>query len=73
MRWRRVAGWTDDRLDLSGPGRKYLRKVFPDHWSFLLGEIALWSFVVLMITGVCLTLFFNRGWRRCCTRAVTCR
>ncbi|MDO7869268.1 ubiquinol-cytochrome c reductase cytochrome b subunit [Nocardioides sp. WY-20] len=35
-----------------------IRKVFPDHWSFMLGEIALWSFVVLLITGVFLTLWF---------------
>jgi ubiquinol-cytochrome c reductase cytochrome b subunit len=33
--------------------------VFPDHWSFLLGEIALYSFIVLVITGVFLTLFFK--------------
>jgi ubiquinol-cytochrome c reductase cytochrome b subunit len=36
-----------------------LRKVFPDHWSFMLGEIALWSFVVLLLTGVFLTLWFQ--------------
>jgi ubiquinol-cytochrome c reductase cytochrome b subunit len=36
-----------------------MRKVFPDHWSFLLGEIALYSFVVLLLTGVFLTLFFK--------------
>jgi ubiquinol-cytochrome c reductase cytochrome b subunit len=35
-----------------------MRKVFPDHWSFLLGEIALWSFVVLLLTGTFLALFF---------------
>ncbi|HET7430277.1 MAG TPA: ubiquinol-cytochrome c reductase cytochrome b subunit [Nocardioides sp.] len=39
--------------------RKNLRKVFPDHWSFMLGEIALWSFVVLLLTGVFLTLWFT--------------
>ena len=39
--------------------RKALRYVFPDHWSFLLGEIALYSFVVLVGTGVYLTLFFD--------------
>ncbi|MBV2155418.1 cytochrome bc complex cytochrome b subunit [Kitasatospora sp. SUK 42] len=36
-----------------------LRKVFPDHWSFLLGELALYSFVVLLLTGVYLTFFFR--------------
>ena len=55
----RVAGWTDDRVNLSLPSRKYLRKVFPDHWSFMLGEIALWSFVVLLVTGVFLSLWFT--------------
>src|SRR4051794_15569467 len=55
----RAAAWVDDRTNLSLVGRKYLRKVFPDHWSFLLGEIALWSFVVLLVTGVFLTLWFT--------------
>ncbi|WP_405565233.1 cytochrome bc complex cytochrome b subunit [Streptomyces sp. NBC_01180] len=36
-----------------------LRKIFPDHWSFLLGELALYSFIVLIVTGVYLTLFFD--------------
>ncbi|WP_345218935.1 ubiquinol-cytochrome c reductase cytochrome b subunit [Georgenia halophila] len=35
------------------------RKIFPEHWSFLLGEIALWSFVVLVLTGIFLTMFFE--------------
>ena len=54
-----VAGWADDRLGLASAARKNLRKVFPDHWSFMLGEIALWSFVVLLLTGVFLTLWFD--------------
>jgi ubiquinol-cytochrome c reductase cytochrome b subunit len=49
----------DDRVGLAAASKKYLRKVFPDHWSFMLGEIALWSFVVLLITGVLLTLWFR--------------
>ena len=52
-------GWLDDRLKLSGLGRRYVRKVFPEHWSFMLGEIALWSFVVLLVSGVFLTLWFE--------------
>ncbi|MBC6460964.1 cytochrome b [Actinomadura sp. HBU206391] len=40
-------------------GKKALRKAFPDHWSFLLGEIALYSFVIILLTGVFLTLFFK--------------
>ncbi|MBM9464356.1 cytochrome bc complex cytochrome b subunit [Aeromicrobium sp. YIM 150415] len=52
-------GWLDERLGLAALGKKNLRKVFPEHWSFMLGEIALWSFVVLLITGVFLTLWFD--------------
>jgi ubiquinol-cytochrome c reductase cytochrome b subunit len=54
-----AAGWTDDRVGIAGLSKKYIRKVFPDHWSFMLGEIALWSFVVLLLTGVFLTFWFN--------------
>ncbi|MFW6775710.1 cytochrome b [Nocardioides sp. CPCC 205120] len=53
------AQWADERLGLAGLAKKNLRKVFPDHWSFMLGEIALWSFVVLLLTGVFLTFWFN--------------
>ena len=58
-RGERLADWADGRLGIHTLGRKYLRKVFPDHWSFLLGEICLYSFVVLVLTGVYLTLFFH--------------
>ena len=54
-----VATWADERLGLGTAMKKNLRKVFPDHWSFMLGEIALWSFVVLLLTGVFLTLWFQ--------------
>src|SRR5574339_1213248 len=54
-----VATWADDRLGLATAAKKQIRKVFPDHWSFMLGEIALWSFVVLLLTGVFLTLWFT--------------
>ncbi len=55
----KVATWADERLGLATLAKKNLRKVFPDHWSFMLGEIALWSFVVLLLTGVFLTLWFK--------------
>jgi ubiquinol-cytochrome c reductase cytochrome b subunit len=58
----RVAGaatWADDRLGLATAAKKQIRKVFPDHWSFMLGEIALWSFVILLLTGTFLTLWFK--------------
>jgi ubiquinol-cytochrome c reductase cytochrome b subunit len=54
-----AAKWTDDRYHLAGGVRKQLNKVFPTHWSFLLGEIALYSFIVLLLSGVYLSLFFD--------------
>jgi ubiquinol-cytochrome c reductase cytochrome b subunit len=54
-----AANWMDERLGLAGVAKKNLRKVFPDHWSFMLGEIALWSFVVVLLTGVFLSLWFR--------------
>src|SRR5215467_4504912 len=49
----------DDRFHAARGVRAFLRKVFPDHWSFLLGEIALYSFIILLLTGTFLTLFFQ--------------
>ena len=58
----KAAGGTADFFDTRiGAGKlvkEFARKVFPDHWSFLLGEIALYSFVVLLLTGTFLTMFF---------------
>jgi len=54
-----AAGEIDDRLQVATPLRRLFNKVFPDHWSFLLGEIALYSFVVLLLTGTYLALFFD--------------
>jgi ubiquinol-cytochrome c reductase cytochrome b subunit len=48
----------DDRLGIAKGGRVFLDKIFPDHWSFMLGEISLYSFVVLLATGVFLSLYF---------------
>jgi ubiquinol-cytochrome c reductase cytochrome b subunit len=53
-----TGGWLDDRFGGARGVRVFMRKVFPDHWSFLLGEIALWSFVILLLTGTFLSLFF---------------
>src|SRR4051812_39534803 len=54
-----AATWADERTGLATAMKKQIRKVFPDHWSFMLGEIALWSFVVLLLTGTLLTLWFK--------------
>jgi ubiquinol-cytochrome c reductase cytochrome b subunit len=49
----------DSRYHPSAALRRQFNKVFPTHWSFLLGEIALYSFIVLLLTGVYLSLFFD--------------
>ncbi|WP_214413739.1 cytochrome bc1 complex cytochrome b subunit [Sphaerisporangium fuscum] len=49
----------DDRIGAGNFLQRNLRKVFPDHWSFLLGEIALYSFIILLLTGTFLTLWFK--------------
>ncbi|MFZ1410496.1 MAG: ubiquinol-cytochrome c reductase cytochrome b subunit [Micropruina sp.] len=59
------ATWVDDRLPLASmfkyknKANFYVKKVFPDHWSFLLGEIALYSFIILLLTGIFLTIWFK--------------
>ena len=53
------AKWADERVGVAKLSRPFIRKVFPDHWSFLLGEVALYSFVILLLTGVFLTLWFK--------------
>jgi ubiquinol-cytochrome c reductase cytochrome b subunit len=53
-----VTGWVDDRTG-SAKGVNYLlRKVFPDHWSFMLGEIAMYSMIICLLTGAFLTFWF---------------
>jgi len=54
-----VARWTDDRFHVAAGLRRQLNKVFPTHWSFMLGEIALYSFIILLLSGTYLTLFFD--------------
>ncbi|MDQ2838757.1 MAG: ubiquinol-cytochrome c reductase cytochrome b subunit [Actinomycetota bacterium] len=51
--------WAEERLGLAAGARKQLNKVFPDHWSFMMGEIALYSFIILILTGTFLTFFFD--------------
>lgn len=55
----KLAGAVDSRYRASAGLRRQLNKVFPTHWSFLLGEVALYSFVVLLVSGIYLALFFD--------------
>ena len=52
-----IANWVDERSG-AAKASTLLRKVFPDHWSFMLGEIAMFSLVILLITGTFLTFWF---------------
>jgi len=54
-----AANYIDERTSISGLVRELGRKIFPDHWSFMLGEVALYSFVVILLTGTFLTFFFQ--------------
>ena len=49
----------DQRYHPAAGLRKQFNKVFPTHWSFMLGEVALYSFIVLLLSGVYLALFFD--------------
>src|SRR4051812_46805087 len=55
----KVGTFFDDRLNIARPTRVQLNKVFPDHWSFMMGEIALYSFIILLLTGTYLTFWFD--------------
>jgi ubiquinol-cytochrome c reductase cytochrome b subunit len=55
----KAADFLDQRTKIGVLTKQLVRKVFPDHWSFMLGEIALFSFVVLLLTGFFLTMFFE--------------
>ena len=58
-----VASYVDDRTGAAAWMKKNLQKVFPDHWSFMLGEIALYSFVILLLSGTFLTFWFDPSMR----------
>src|SRR5579859_1445151 len=54
-----VGNWLDERFHGAKGVRSLFKKIFPDHWTFLLGEIALYSFIILLLTGTFLALFFK--------------
>ncbi|SER37228.1 cytochrome bc1 complex cytochrome b subunit [Corynebacterium cystitidis] len=55
----KAANAVDSRMTIAGFLRPQLNKVFPTHWSFMLGEVALYSFIILLLTGIYLALFFD--------------
>ena len=62
-RGQRFTGWAanyvDERTSISGLVKELGRKIFPDHWSFMLGEVALYSFIVILLSGTFMTFFFQ--------------
>ncbi|MGD8196110.1 cytochrome b [Herbiconiux sp. P18] len=54
-----AANYLDERTSISAVVKEFGRKIFPDHWSFMLGEVALYSFVVIILSGTFLTFFFQ--------------
>lgn len=54
----KILNWADERFGAAKGLRVAMNKVFPDHWSFMLGEIALYSFIIILLSGTYLTLFF---------------
>ena len=63
--------WNEQRVGAAKGIKAMLRYVFPDHWSFLLGEIALYSFIVLVGTGIFLALYYSPATRRSSTTGRT--
>jgi ubiquinol-cytochrome c reductase cytochrome b subunit len=58
-RARKAADELDQRFHLAAGMRRQINKVFPTHWSFMLGEVALYTFIVLLLSGTYLALFFD--------------
>lgn len=56
---RRLLDWADSRTGVAGTTRRYVDKVFPNQWSFLLGEVTLYCFIILVATGTWLAFFFQ--------------
>lgn len=54
-----VANYIDERTSISGITKELGRKVFPDHWTFMLGEVAIYCFIAILLSGTFLTFFFD--------------
>ncbi|MCU1634648.1 MAG: ubiquinol-cytochrome c reductase cytochrome b subunit, partial [Micrococcaceae bacterium] len=55
----KVTDYVDSRVGGSGIVKEFGRKIFPDHWTFMFGEVALYTFVILLISGTFLTFFYD--------------
>src|SRR5699024_702947 len=55
----KAANFAETRVGASVLVREFGRKIFPSHWSFMLGEVALYSFIIVVLSGTFLTFFFQ--------------
>src|SRR5699024_12285116 len=55
----KIANFVDTRVGASKMVKEFGRKIFPDHWTFLFGEVALYSFIVVVLSGNFLTFFYD--------------
>ncbi len=55
----KVTNFIDSRVGGSGIVKEFGRKIFPDHWTFMFGEVALYTFIILLISGTFLTFFYD--------------
>ncbi|MGM7667365.1 cytochrome bc1 complex cytochrome b subunit [Microbacterium sp. A93] len=55
----KIVNFMDTRVGVSPMVKEFGRKIFPDHWTFMFGEVALYTFVILLMSGTFLTLFFD--------------
>ncbi len=55
----RITDFVDTRVGGSAMVKEFGRKIFPDHWTFMFGEVALYSFVILLLSGTFLTFFYD--------------
>ncbi|WP_261622950.1 cytochrome bc1 complex cytochrome b subunit [Nesterenkonia marinintestina] len=55
----RIADYVDQRVGGTSIVREFGRKIFPDHWTFMFGELALYSFLILILSGTFLTFWFD--------------
>lgn len=53
-----ISDYVDERVGAAAGVRYGLKKVFPDHWSFMLGEVAMYSLIILLLTGTFLTFWY---------------
>jgi ubiquinol-cytochrome c reductase cytochrome b subunit len=58
-RIRKVNRFVDERLGTQEFLKRAFNHIFPDNWSFMLGEFALYCFVLIVLSGVYLSFFFD--------------